>query len=285
MKTFFSYFRFILLINTVFILVACASSSSDYSSLCNNAEDKAGCLLNQAHQGKEIATVSDQTPNQRRAAVRVQLASGYYQQGQYATALDEIKQALLIDASYPDAYGVRALIYMEMKELGLAEENFLRAFKLAPNNPDVLNNYGWFLCQTGREKQSISLFEEATRNYFYQSPDKALGNAGACSWKIGNFEASERYLVMALKKNPNNVMAHLYLAKLAYGKKQYELAKEYVTYLFSIEESSPEIIWLGLNIARRLGDASLENTLATQLRRRYPGSNEYNALLRNAYDE
>lgn len=285
MKKVLSYFRFILLANLIFILAACSSTSVDYSSLCNGVEDKASCLINQSRQGRGVATVSDQTPNQRRAAVRVQLASGYYQQGQYATALDEIKQALLIDPSYSDAYGVRALIYMEMKEVGLVEENFLRALKLAPNNPDILNNYGWFLCQTGREKQALPLFEEATRSYFYQSPDKALSNAGVCSWKMGNFEMSERYLMMALKKNPNNVMAHLYLAKLAYGKKQYELSKEYITYLFSTEESSAEIIWLGIKIAHRLGDHTLENALSTQLRRRYPNSNEYNSLLRRAYDE
>ena len=56
----------------------------------------------------ELKTLSDQTALEKRAAIRLQLAVGYYQQGKYDIALDEIKQAIAADPTYADAYGMRA---------------------------------------------------------------------------------------------------------------------------------------------------------------------------------
>jgi type IV pilus assembly protein PilF len=142
----------------------------------------AGCGSMSGESGtSELATTSDQTDEQRRAQIRLQLAVGYYQQGQMNVALDEIKQALQSDPNSADAYNMRGLIYMEMGESSLAEDNFLRSLKLAPNNPETTNNYGWFLCQNGREKESIAYFDAALRNRSYQSPAVASNNAGMCS--------------------------------------------------------------------------------------------------------
>ena len=40
--------------------------------------------------GAELKTASDQTVAEKRASIRLQLAVGYYQQGKYDIALDEI---------------------------------------------------------------------------------------------------------------------------------------------------------------------------------------------------
>jgi type IV pilus assembly protein PilF len=88
----------------------------------------------------DLRNSTDQSDLQRRAQIRLQLAVGYYGQGQLATALDEIKQALQIDPNFADAHGVRALIHMDMGDTQLAEESFKRAMKLAPGNPDFANN-------------------------------------------------------------------------------------------------------------------------------------------------
>ena len=44
----------------------------------------------------ELATSFDKTDNQKRARIRLQLAIGYYQQGQLNVALDEVKLLSLI---------------------------------------------------------------------------------------------------------------------------------------------------------------------------------------------
>jgi type IV pilus assembly protein PilF len=233
----------------------------------------------------ELETSSDQSANQRRAQIRMQLAIGYFQQGQFAIALDEIKQALQIDPNYSDAYGVRALIYMEMGENALAQDNFQRAMKLAPNNPDLNNNYGWFLCQNGQEKQSLAHFDAAIRNRAYQSPVKALNNAGACSLKTRDLVAAERYLAEAFRQEPANFETNASLAKLHYARGEYQQARSYISRATKADPISADVLWTAIKVERKLENRPAENNFAIQLRRRHPNSPELAAYLRGAFDE
>lgn len=246
----------------------------------------AGCASTQPGSAQgELPTSSDQTDNQKRAQIRLQLAIGYYGQGQMNVALDELKQALQIDPGYADAYGVRALVYMDMGETALAEDNFLRAMKLAPNNPDLSNNYGWFLCRNGRERQSIAYFDAALKNPTYRSPAKALNNAGVCSLKLKDSVAAERYFTEAFRHDPGNLDTNANMAKVYYGRGDYQRARFYISRVTKADKLSADILWTAIKVERKTGDWAAETRLATQLRRRYPNSQEYAAYLRGAFDE
>lgn len=233
----------------------------------------------------ELPTQSDRTSDQRRAQIRLELAVDYYQQHQLPVALDEIKKALQADPDLSDAYGVRALIYMDMGETQLADENFGRAIRLAPNNPDLTNNYGWFLCQNGRAAESIGYFEATLKSRSYQYPSKALNNAGLCSLKLKNPAAAERYFKQAFQFDPGNASAALNLAKIHYERKEYERAQFYTGRLLKSDEFSAEILWLAVKSEHKLNDRMAEASLGTQLRRRFPTSPETAAYLRGAFDE
>ncbi len=240
----------------------------------------------------ELPTSSDQTSSQKRAAIRLQLAIGYFQQRQMDAALDDVKQALQADPEYADAYGVRALIYMEMGETKLAEDNFNHALKLAPNNPDFQSNYGWFLCQNGRESKSIALFDAALTNRTYASPVKALNNAGMCSLKLKNAVAAERYFASAFQLDPSNPISNFNLAKLFYQRADFERAQFYISRLTKTENNTvnnsnltADVLWLAVKTAHKTGDILIETSLGTQLRRHHAASPEYAAYQRGAFDE
>lgn len=233
----------------------------------------------------DLPTQSDQTELQRRAQIRLQLAIGYFGQGQMSTALDEVKQALQIDPNLADAYSVRALIYMEMMENGLAEENFRQAMKLSPDNPDLANNFGWFLCQTGRADQSIAYFERALSNRQYSSPSRALNNAGMCSLRQKRTADAERYLARAFQMDPANPDVNLSLSKLYLSMDDPKRAQFYVRRVIAADRLTADSLWTAIRIERRNGDKMAEVGLANQLRRRFPNSPEYAAFVRGAFDE
>ncbi len=246
----------------------------------------AGCASSQSGgTGQELKTSSDQTDVQKRADIRLQLAIGYYGRRQFPVALDEIKLALQIDPGFADAYGVRALIYMEMGETRLAEDNFLRAINLAPHNADFSNNYGWFLCQNGRESQSITQFEVALKNKAYQSPEKALNNAGVCSLKMKNPDAALRYFTESFRYDPGNLPTNINLAKIYYERKDYQRARFYIDRVIKADLLSADVLWLAIKIEHKLGDKLIEVSFGTLLRRRHPESAEYAAYQRGAFDE
>ena len=79
-----------------------------------------------------------------------------------------------------------------------AEQNFERALALAPNDPEIHHNWGWYLCQHKREREALAQFELAVRNPLYRTPEIALVNAGRCAQAIGDVRAAEGYFRRAL---------------------------------------------------------------------------------------
>ncbi len=261
------------------LLAACAGAGKD------SGGSGAGTLQGST---RELKTASDQTANDKRAGIRLQLAIGYYQEGNLVVALDEIKQAITIDPELADAYSVRALIYTQMGELALAEENYQRAMRLAPRNPEFNNNYGSFLCQTERYTLGLAQFEIALKNPMYQSPVKALVNAGTCSIKLKNLDAAERYLLDALRYDANLPATNAALAKVYYERRDYPRAGFFINRLKAaakLESLSADVLWLAIRVERKLGEKASEQSMVTQLRRRHPASPEFAAFQRGAFDE
>ena len=236
---------------------------------------------------QELKTASDQTAAEKRGQIRLQLAIGYYQQQKYAIALDEVKQAIAADPDVADAYGVRALIYVAMGEARLADENYRHALRLAPRNPDFANNYGMFLCDAGaRPDEAMGYFESALKNPAYASPAKAMVNAGNCSLKLKKFDAAERYLLDALRYDPDLPTISVGLARVYFERRDYNRAGFFINRLTEtakLDALSADVLWLAIRVKRMLGDRTMEASLAAQLRKRYPGSPEYAAFERGAF--
>lgn len=236
----------------------------------------------------ELKTASDETTDEKRASIRLQLAIGYYQEGNYNVALDEVKKALAVKSDYADAYSVRALIYTSMGEMALAEENYQSAMRLQPRNPELSNNYGSFLCQNGRGAQGMAYFEAALKDPMYQSPVKAMVNAGGCALKMKNYDVAERYLNSALRFEPDFPTIHAGLARVYFVRRDFQRAGYSISRVMAQakpETLSADVLWLAIRIQRKIGEDAEATTLATQLRRRHPGSPEFAAYQRGAFDE
>ncbi len=221
-----------------------------------------------------------------RAKVHTELGAEYFRLGDMATAINELKTAIELDSGYYEAYSVRGLVYTQLKEYAKAEDDFRRALDLVPNDSQVKNNYGWYLCQSGKERKAISFFLDAVKDPLYATPDVAYLNAGRCAVKAGDLDGALGYLLQALRMaKDGGVEARLQLASLLYRKGNYEEAKYHlVEGLKMVAEPSAEAVWLGLRIERRLGNKSAEGSYAAQLRSRYGTSDEYQEFLKGNFE-
>jgi type IV pilus assembly protein PilF len=150
----------------------------------------------------------------RRARIRTDLAANYYQERKYSVALEELRQAVAADPSYAPAYGMTGLVYMSLGENDKADDSFRRALALTPADSDLNNNYGWFLCQTGREQASIAFFNNAIKDSLYQTPARPLHNAGICSLRVGDERAAESFFLRSFQLDAGNAVAMYQLAEL-----------------------------------------------------------------------
>ena len=226
-----------------------------------------------------------QTNARKRAAIRLQLAVNYYQDGKFNVALDELKQALTLDPNYADAHGVLALVYVELREKNLAEQSFQRALQIEPSNSDLNNNYGWYLCQNGRERESLAFFETALKNPLYAQPAKPLQNAGVCAQKLGDAAAAEDYFRRSFELDPTGTVAAVNLAEIYYAKKDLARARFYVGQINSTPAATAASLWLGVRIERKLGNRANQTGLENQLARQFPESRETALDKRGAYGD
>ena len=133
-----------------------------------------------------------------RARVHTELASLYFERGNMGIALEELRVATTSDPTYAPAHGMFGVVYLELKEHKLAEQSFQRALGLAPQDPDLNHNYGWFLCQTQRESEAIKHFMLAIRNPLYATPARSFAGAGICALRRNDIKDAEQYFLNAL---------------------------------------------------------------------------------------
>lgn len=222
--------------------------------------------------------------NRERARAFTELAGAYFTRSQYKIALDELRKAITADSHFGPAYNVYGLIYMELAEDKLAEENFRRAIELDRNDSEARNNFGWFLCTRGRYDEGLEQFRTALRNPLYAQPELAMANAGQCAEKKGDLALAEANLMKSLKLQPDNANTVLKLAGLHFRQGRLAEAQRWLARHAELAPPSAESLWLGVRLERRLGDRAQEGAYGLQLRKRFPDSNEARLLQAGQYE-
>ena len=165
---------------------------------------------------------SGDIPNKMGAAERAQVhterAAEYFRMGKLGVSLEAVQQALTALPEHSPAHNMRGLIYMELQENIKAKDSFEAALKYAPADSEVLNNFGWFVCQRGDVTKSMDYFRQALKNPLYATPERALLNGGICARKLGDLPAAESNLLAALERNPQLAQAQLQMADLEFNK-------------------------------------------------------------------
>jgi type IV pilus assembly protein PilF len=244
----------------------------------------AGCAGGGAPSPDSGTIVSDVGDPRNRAKLHTELAGAYYSRGSMGVALEELRTAVASDPGYAPAYGMFGVVYMELRENQLAQKNFEQALRLAPEDPDINHNFGWFLCQTKREPDSIKYFLQAVRNPLYPMPQRSYSAAGQCSLRTNNLKDAEEFSQRALKLDPDDPPSLMQMGHVRYRQGRVDEARRLVSRYNKLVAPNAESLWLALRIERKSGQRTAETSYATQLRRHFAGSEEYKSLQRGEYD-
>jgi type IV pilus assembly protein PilF len=228
--------------------------------------------------------IGEVAAGRERARIHTELASAYYQRGNLGVALTEARTAVAADSAYAPAFNVLGLVYGDLGENDHAAEAFERSLSLKPDDPDANHNYGLFLCEHKREEESIRYFLQAVRYPLYATPQKSYVMAAVCSSRKNNDRDAITYLERALRLDPNYAPALINLAQIRYRHGELNVARGLVGRYNKVAEPTAESLWLALRIERRFGESSGVASYANQLRRRFPGSKEYQDLQRGRFE-
>jgi type IV pilus assembly protein PilF len=245
-----------------------------------------GCAHPPGSSAGDLPTQSDQSEAERLARVRLELASAYFGRGQNAVALDEVKLALAARPDLPEALNLRGLVYAAMGETRLAEESFRRAQQVAPRDPDILHNYGWFLCNQSRFAEADATFRQALALAAMREPGRTRLAWGVCLTRAGQLAEAERVLTAAYEADPGSLVLALNLSDVLFRRGEWDRARFYLRRVHAQpDQASPPSLWLAARVEHRSGNPGARDRLGQELLRRFPQSREALLWEKGRFDE
>ena len=257
------------------VLAGCASTTSTTSGTPTMATEST----------RPTPPSSDPAEVERRARVRLELASAYFSRGQVDTALDEIKRSIATKPDLAEAYNLQGLIYAAMNEDTLAEDSFARALQLNPRDGATLHNHAWTLCQRNRFTEAQAQFSAALAIPQYRDVARTQLARGVCYGRSGQWPEAEAALMRAYELDPANPSTGLNLAEVLYQRGEFERARFYIGRVNDVPANvNAQTLWLALRIERRLGQESSVRVLGERLRQGFPQSPEAALYERGRFD-
>lgn len=225
-----------------------------------------------------------------RAMRRLSLATAYFEQGQNDVAQQEVRAALQIDPQFAEAYSLLGLIHQRDNAPELAEQSFAQALRLAlaASRPAELaavqHNQAWFLCQQNRLDEAQALFNQALAQPLYRQQAKTWMVLGLCQQRAGLLQQARQSWQASLQLDPLNPITRYELARLEWQAAQPDVAQMTLAPLNQSSQATAASLWLGIRLARTLSQIQTQQTLATQLKQRFPHSAQAQALAQQNFE-
>lgn len=212
------------------------------------------------------------------AEANAKLGVGYMNQGNYELAMVKLTKALKFDEDNLHANHYMGELYRRLGELKKADEYFLRALELNAGDPQLLNNYGVFLCEIDRFKEAEAYFDRVLKDPIYTGKARVYENLGLCAKLKGNLTESEKHFRRALVMDPQLAKSLLSLAQLKFDQRNKISAYSYFQDFSKISKQNAESLWLGVLLEQERGDRSKMASYSLRLKRQFPHSKEAELL-------
>jgi type IV pilus assembly protein PilF len=208
----------------------------------------------------------------------MQLGMAYLNQGDLGLAKEKLDRAVVENPNDPNVHSAMAMLQDRLGHPDQADKEFKAALSLGPRSPDVLNNYAVYLCRSGRVDDGVKAFDEAAHNALYRTPEAAYTNAGVCLRGAKRDTQAAMNFRKALQVKPNFAEAAYQLADLDFRRGEIKDARETVDSFIGAFDATPDLLLVGVQIARKQGDRMAEEKFARKLRMDFPSSDQTRAL-------
>jgi len=227
------------------------------------------------------ATTAGPSEESRKKAAQINanLGANYLRQGSLDLANEKLQKALRQDDENVDAHATYALLQMELGKPAEARRHFREALSLSPDDPELHNNYGTFLCNQEDYEVGIEQFLRAAENRLYNTPEYAYANAGVCAVDAGRPQEARQYLRQALEMEPRLPSALRELAQLEFRSGRTAEARSYLERYHARVKPNADTLLLATRVERRLGNHDRANEYGRKLLRNFPDSEEAQRFL------
>jgi type IV pilus assembly protein PilF len=221
---------------------------------------------------------SDESESDKAASLNKQLGTVYLRQGQLALAKEKLERAEKYNPRDAETHLVLALLYEKLDNPAQVDEEYKTAIRLAPKNPQIINNYAVYLCKTNRASEGVKRFLEAARNPLYRTPELAYSNAGVCLRGAKRYDEANNAFAHALQLRPNFAEAMFQATDLDMERGQIPQARERLDKYLASYDATADLLLLGVRMARAQDDRMGEEKYTRRLRIEFAGSEQLRSL-------
>ncbi len=223
-----------------------------------------GCASTTTYQGNPA----------KASAANADLGARYLESGDLKRAKVKLEKALAGDEENAKANFYYAILLSRTKRLVEAEDYFLKATRLAPDETYYNDTFGVFLCQRGRLEDANRQFTLSASNPYNQTPELSYNNAGSCAMSFGQIAKAEQQIRNALRQNPRFTPALLNMVEVLLEQGKYEIADAYYMRYLKYGKHTADSLWLGIQVKRYLGDHIAIDEYGLKLKSDFPQSRE-----------
>ena len=238
----------------------------------------ASCTTTETKEPKQSAVPISRTktePNLKDASeLNTQLAIGYIQRQQYKPAKDKLLKSIEQNPDNLVAYKTLAYLYALLGLPEEAEEKYQEALGIKPDDSDLLNSYGAFLCSIGKLDEAQEKLKQSYSNPFYESKYLAESNAGSCYIKQQEYKKAEALLRKSLRVEPKLPGSLISMAEIGVKTERYLMARAYIQRYHAVKSPTPESLWIQIQAEKALGAKDHYVKYARQLINDFPDSDE-----------
>lgn len=152
------------------------------------------------------------------------------------TAERMLKKVIRMNPEMAKAHKDLGIIYLNKRLFDYAEDEFQTALKLAPNDFEILFEYGNFLYSISKNLEADRFYGEALE----VEPNNvlALTFMGLNKLILNKLDEAYDYIMKAVKLEPHHEYVQFCVGRILYARKEYDEAKRY---LIRAVEQNPDI--------------------------------------------
>lgn len=210
-----------------------------------------------------------------------QLGARYFRNGSYELARDRLLRAVELAPRLAAAHSLLALTYVKLENTRLARESFDRAIRYGPNDKDVRNAYGVFLCDQREFDEARRQFDRAIEIRENDNPEIMMTNAGVCMAQKPDLVLAEQYFRHALERKATYGEALIQMAALKHRTGDNFNASAFMQRYLAANKASAAVLYLAIQIETANGNERAATDYLNDLLREYPDSEEARQTLQS----
>lgn len=209
-----------------------------------------------------------------------QLGVGYLQNGHPDRARHRLQRALEIDERYAPANDAMGMLWQFEGEFDLAEEFFKKAIKEDKKFTQARHNLGRLYLQLGQYDKAQKELQHATNDRYYNGRPEAFNDVALTYYRQDQAEQAIAAYQQTLRLAPYHAQALVNISTLMFEEQDFNNSQKYFDRLDRLanEEKvahTAHSLWLGIKLATIQQNTERAIALASDLKRHFPESTEY----------